>query len=49
MPLTDIEYIEYIFSFLVVLSIQQNSVEAVHFSSFCRLAPVRRTAGDSAG
>ena len=42
MPLTDIEYI---FSFLVILSIQQNSVEAVHFPSFCRLAPVRRTAG----
>jgi len=33
MPLTDIEYI---FNFLVILSIQQNTVEAVHFPSFCR-------------
>src|SRR5690348_7737271 len=42
MVLTDIEYI---FNFLVILSIQQNTVEAVHFPSFCRLAPVRGTAG----
>ena len=38
MPLTDIEYI---FSFLVILSIQQNSVEAVHFPS----AALRRSGG----
>ena len=38
MPLTDIEYI---FSFLVILSIQHNSVEAVHFPS----AALRRSGG----